>query len=198
MNVDFEDGTLPADWKQIGGGYEIKEEGGNHFLEMQPSTRFIVPMPEGVTDYTIEADMTFMAASDSARWASIMYRIQNEDRPYYQFSVRQDSTATNGVEFAVMTASGSWDVRETASFDEKMEYGATHHLKLTITGERVKQWIDGEELIFTDKATDLTAGDIGLQSNNVTVRFDNLTVRLNRNRCRSSRSRKTIMHRSKP
>ena len=179
MNVDFEDGTLPADWKQIGGGYEIKEEGGNHFLEMQPSTRFIVPMPEGVTDYTIEADMTFMAASDSARWASIMYRIQNEDRPYYQFAVRQDSTATNGVEFAVMTASGSWDVRETASFDEKMEYGATHHLKLTITGERVKQWIDGEELIFTDKATDLTAGDIGLQSNNVTVRFDNLTVRLN-------------------
>ena len=179
MNVDFEDGTLPADWKQIGGGYEIKEEGGNHFLEMQPSTRFIVPMPEGVTDYTIEADMTFMAASDSARWASIMYRIQNEDRPYYQFAVRQDSTATNGVEFAVMTASGSWDVRETASFDEKMEYGATRHLKLTITGERVKQWIDGEELIFTDKATDLTAGDIGLQSNNVTVRFDNLTVRLN-------------------
>ena len=179
FKADFEDGNLPADWKQIGGGYTIGEENGNHFLEMQPSTRFIIPMPEGTADYTVEADMTFMQASNSARWASIMYRVQNQDRPYYQFAVRQDSTATNGVEFAAMTENGAWDVRETASFDGKMEPGLTRHLKVTITGDRVKEWIDGKELIFTDKAADLGAGDIGLQSNLVTVRFDNVTVRLN-------------------
>lgn len=179
FSVDFEDGTLPADWKQLGGSCAVKEENGNHFLEMEPNTRLIIPMPEGAGDYTIEADVTFMQASNSARWASIMYRVQDQDKPYYQFAVRQDATATNGVEFAAMTAGGAWDVRETASFTGKMDDGLTRHFKVTATGNRVKQWIDGKELIFTDKAADLSTGDIGLQSNLVTVRFDNLTVHLN-------------------
>ena len=179
LSVDFEDGILPSDWKQLGGGYSIKEEKGNHFLEMEPNTRFVIPMPEGAGDYTIEADVTFLQASNSARWASIMYRVQDQDRPYYQFAVRQDATTANGVEFAAMTAGGAWDVRETASFTGKMDDGLTRHFKVTAAGNKVKQWIDGKEMIFTDKATDLSTGDIGLQSNLVTVRFDNLTVRLN-------------------
>ena len=77
FSVDFEDGTLPADWKQLGGSCAVKEENGNHFLEMEPNTRLIIPMPEGAGDYTIEADVTFMQASNSARWASIMYRVQD-------------------------------------------------------------------------------------------------------------------------
>ncbi len=175
ISEGFENG-MPASWKSLGGSYSVREENGNHFLEMGPNTRLLIPIPEGVDNYTIEADVTFMSASNAARWASIMVRVQNEDYPYYQFAIRQDATAANGVEFAAMNAAGAWDVRETASAKQPMELGTTHHMKLTITGDRVKQWLDGNELIFTDKAGDLSGGCIGLQSNLVTVRFDNLKV----------------------
>lgn len=181
LDEDFEDG-MPENWSKIGtsGSYEIVSDGsGNHALQLSPYTRVLIPMPEGAGDYIIEGDITFISWANTARWASIMYRIQNDNFPYYQFAIRQDTTAQNGAEFAVRTPNDGWDVRDKASFDGRMDAGVTRRIKIVVTGDRVKQYLDGKELIFTNAAYDYTSGDIGLQADNATVRYDNLKVTLN-------------------
>lgn len=180
IDEDFEGGAVPDGWSKTGtgGDFRVEEDGnGGKALVLDRGTRVRIPMPQGVDDYTIEADLTFLTADDDARWASIMYRIQNEDSPYYQFAVRRNAAAANGVEFAAQN--NGWDVRATGSYSQALAYGKPYRLQVTITGNKVKEWINGEEMIFTDKAADLTGGDIGLQCNNGTVRFDNLKVSLN-------------------
>lgn len=181
VSADFESGALPGGWTKIGstGSYAIKSASGNSYLELQPYTRILIPMPKGVGDYVIDADVTFTQASDPARWASIMYRVQNQDYPYFQFGLRQDTTAANGTEFAYRNPSAAWEVRAKSPFTGKMDYGTTRHMQIIATGNRVKQLLDGKLMEFTDQAGDWLSGDIGLQSDNVVVRFDNVRVQLN-------------------
>ncbi|MDR0505051.1 MAG: hypothetical protein LBG70_04505, partial [Bifidobacteriaceae bacterium] len=92
------------------------DQGGHQLLLNNPTQEFttlLVPLPAGIGDYTIEADLTWLNVRDNARWSSLMYRVQGLDRPYYQMAVRQNSTASNGVEFAYRTSSNAWDVRST-------------------------------------------------------------------------------------
>ncbi len=185
--ADFEDGMLPASWSKIGtsGSYSIESEtvdkgdgktSSNRYLAMGKSTRILIPMPKGAGDYEIEGDITFTQADNSSRWASIMYRIQNKDYPYFQFAIRQTSTASNGTEFAFRNASNAWDVRQKAPFTENMELGAKHHMKVVVYRNKIKQYLDGIELEFADNAGDFLTGDIGLQTDLASVRFDNIKV----------------------
>ena len=135
-------------------------------------------MPAGAGDYTIEVDLMMGPSTDLSRWASIMYRIQGDTHPYYQFAVRKQLTATTGLEFSYMTPTGEWDVRVVKGhYDTFGEY-KIHKLKVEVVGNNVKEYLDGELVIETDKATDFSVGHIGLQSNNMESYFRNLVVTL--------------------
>lgn len=180
LSCDFEDGKVPSDWITKSGSYSVIDDAnGGHTLQLSPYTRVIIPMPSGSGDYEIDADVTYTQSYNSARWASIMYRVQNKDYPYFQFAARQDTTASNGTEFALRNASNAWEVRSKAPSTATMADGKKHHMRLIVTGNRVKQFFDGMEMEFTDQAGDYLTGDIGIQTDNLTADFDNLTVSLN-------------------
>jgi glycerophosphoryl diester phosphodiesterase len=181
LSENFESGSMPEAWQKLKGNAEVVDDGsGNKSLQLQPYTRVLIPMPNGVGDYTIDADVSYTEAANTARWASVMYRVQNQNYPYFQFAVRQNTAAPNGTEFAMLTESGCWDVRRKASFSGgSMDPGVVRHMQITVTGDRVRQTLDGEQMEFTDLAGDYLSGDIGLQTDNLTARFDNIKVQLN-------------------
>lgn len=173
----LEDGTLPGNWLVIQGEAGVV----NGKLELSSPNisnpaRVLIPMEEGAGDYVFEADITFKSADNDARWASLMYRVQDEDYPYYQFAVRRGTSALNGLEFAVRTENNAWDVRDQTFYTEDFQYDETYRLKVIVKGDRVQQFVNGQLFIDTDAATDWSEGDIGFQVSGATVEFDNVLV----------------------
>lgn len=176
-NFDRLDDRLPDGWKVIEGQAAV--ENGKLKLT-SPSTaspaRVLVPLPDESRDIVFEADMTFVSAVEDTRWASLMYRVQSEDYPYYQFAVRRGTTALNGVEFAERDAQNKWVVPEATFFTENFEYNKPYRLKVIISKNRVQQFINNKLVINSDQAMNMKNGDVGFQASGSTVLFDNVKV----------------------
>jgi hypothetical protein len=87
---NVENGSLPQGWKVVEGQGSVQE--GKLVLN-SPATgkpaRVVIPLEDDNNgNYVFEADMTFVSAVEDTRWASIMYRVQKENYPYYQFANR--------------------------------------------------------------------------------------------------------------
>jgi glycerophosphoryl diester phosphodiesterase len=185
---DFEStttGVFPDSLRYVSGtGARVVEVNGNKVLAIGANSEYwntvLKDMPEGIGDYTIEADITFLSANDDARWISLMFRAQDMSYPYFQMAARRNATAANGVEFAHNTPSGwgSWDVRETASFTEAFTYGQSYHWKVEASGNKVREYINDRLIIYTNNAGDYLTGDVGFQVNNATAYVDNFKVSL--------------------
>lgn len=177
LTESFEAAQLPAGWSVIQGEAEVRE---GALLLSSPSTsqpvRVLAPDSVSGGDYVIEADMTFLSAVEDTRWASIMYRVQNRDYPYYQMAIRRGTNALNGVEFAMRTANNQWSVLEKGPYSKAFAYNQTYKLKIIAKGSRVQQFINGQLVTDTNQGSALQNGQIGFQAAGSTVQFDNIRV----------------------
>ncbi|WP_338752367.1 glycerophosphodiester phosphodiesterase family protein [Bacillus sp. FJAT-52991] len=169
--------SLPAGWKVVEGQASVQN---GKLTLTSPSTsqpaRVVVPLAEETGDYVIEADMTFLSAVEDTRWASVMYRIQSEDYPYYQMAIRRGTTALNGVEFALRNDRNQWEVHDKTFYSEPFAFNQTYRVKVVVKGNRVQQYINDQLVIDTDAASALAKGGIGFQAVGTTVQFDNVRV----------------------
>jgi glycerophosphoryl diester phosphodiesterase len=173
-----ENGALPQGWKVVEGQGSVQD--GKLVLN-SPATnkpaRVVVPLEDDNNgNYVFEADMTFVSAVEDTRWASIMYRVQNENYPYYQFAIRRGTAALNGLEFAERTEKNAWNVTETNFYKENFEYNKSYHLKVIASKNRVQQYVDGELVVDTAGASKWLDGDIGFQAAGSTVQYDNVKL----------------------
>jgi len=179
------DGTMPEGWTRKEGTTASRAAVRGGAFELQasaaPDNPSRVLLPDYLSlfgDYKIEADVTHVSANDTARWHSIMYRIQNGDYPYYQMAVRQDATAANGVEFAERNPANGWSILDKGPFKERIDADKMYHYKVVAIGNRVQEWINGSLIVDTDSAVTYAKGSIGLQANGSVMRVDNLRVTL--------------------
>ncbi|WP_274364352.1 glycerophosphodiester phosphodiesterase family protein [Paenibacillus thermotolerans] len=182
---DAADGALPQGWIRIQGTTASKAGVVSGAFELDARTspdnpsRVLLPEYLGLFgNYRIEADVTHLAANDPSRWHSIMYRVQNNNYPYYQMAVRQNATAANGVEFAERTPANQWNVPDRASFTENISADKMYRYKIMLKGNRVQEWIDDKLLIDNDLADTYSKGRIGLQADGSHMRVDNIKVSL--------------------
>ncbi|WP_230876085.1 MULTISPECIES: glycerophosphodiester phosphodiesterase family protein [Paenibacillus] len=178
-------GTLPQGWTRKQGTTAGAAAVNNGAFEIDASaapdnpSRVLLPDYLGAFgNYKIEADITHLAANNTARWNSIMYRIQNDNYPYYQMAVRQDATAANGVEFAERTPANGWNVMEKGSYTEAINPNKLYHYTILAYGNRVQEWIGSQLVIDTDRATSYAKGRIGLQADGSKMKVDNIRVTL--------------------
>lgn len=179
------DGVMPEGWSRKEGTTASKAavQQGAFVLDALASpdnpSRVLLPEYLGLFgSYKIEADATHLAAGDSARWNSIMYRIQNNDYPYYQMAVRQGATATNGVEFAERTPANAWNVMEKGSYTEAISSSKLYHYTVKAKDNRVQEFINDKLIVDTDVASAYTKGRIGIQANGSKMKLDNVRVTL--------------------
>ncbi len=177
LEEDFEAGVLPDGFEVIEGHATVKD-GALELTstDISSPSRVIFSVADGIGDFVFEADVTFQSAVNDARWASLMFRIQNEDYPYYQFAARKGTSALNGLEFAIRTESNSWNVPMKTFYPEDFGYDETYRMKIIAKGERVQQFVNGQLVIDTDMADQYLEGDLGFQVSGATVAFDNVKV----------------------
>lgn len=179
VEEDFDqlEGALPEGWSVIQGQASVED---GKLKVSSPSSaspaRVLVPLPDKNGNIVFEADMTFVSAVEDTRWASMMFRVQSANYPYYQFAIRRGTTALNGAEFAERNAQNKWVVPEATFFTEKFEYNKPYRIKIIASNNRVQQFINNKLVINTDQASGLLNGDIGFQANGSTVLFDNVKV----------------------
>lgn len=180
VEQDFDritNGALPEGWKVVQGNAEV-QDGKLTLTSSATSTpaRVVVPLNTEIGDYVFEADMTFLSAVEDTRWASMMFRIQSENYPYYQSAIRRGTTALNGLEFAERNSKNQWVVPEATHYTENFEYNKSYRVKIIASQNRVQQFINDKLVINTDLASNWLAGDVGFQATGATVQFDNVTV----------------------
>lgn len=170
---DFSSG-LSDDYRIVEGNNVRVEEGS---LYLGPSCRVLLPeFLDDFGSYIIECEATIINPNESSRWASVMYRIQDEDYPYYQMCIRSGATASNGVEFAERTTANAWNVMDTAAFTENISPDKMYDIKIEVNGANVNQYINDTLTQSVDKAVVWTKGGIGFQANGSTMKVDSVKV----------------------
>nr|WP_088830710.1 glycerophosphodiester phosphodiesterase family protein [Paenibacillus tyrfis] len=179
------DGVLPPGWTRIEGttpGAAVVKAGAFELnASSAPDNPSRVLLPDYLKlfgNYKIEADVTHLSANDAARWNSIMFRIQNNDYPYYQMAVRKDATASNGVEFAERTPANAWNVTDRGSNSEAIDPAKMYRYTVKAYGNRVQELIDNRVMVNTDAASAYAKGGIGLQANGSRMKVDNIRITL--------------------
>ena len=179
------DGELPEGWTlsptlKNGGSAEVKD--GKLIIDASTVELGKVLLPETLSaygNYAIEADVAFLSSRDASRWMSLVARQQPTDQDYYHMCVRRTTTASNGVEFAVRSASG-WNVLTTASAKKDLGLDREVHLKMCIADNWVYEYVDGKEVLtgeFLDGIRNAFAtGGVGIQANYSKISVDNVKV----------------------
>jgi len=181
-------GTMPQGWSRIQGSTAGKAavDAGAFLLDARTApdnpSRVLLPEHLGLFgNYKIEADVTHLAANDPTRWHSIMYRVQNNNYPYYQMAVRQNAKAANGVEFAERTPANAWNVKDRTFFTEEISASRMYRYTVKLHGNRVQEWINDQLLLDNDLADSYERGRIGLQADGSLMKVDNIKITLQEN-----------------
>lgn len=182
---NIENGTLPSGWTMLQGSSTEKAVVQDGALVLTSSAAYSDPirvmLPEYLRvfeNYKISVDSTCLAAVNNTRWNSVMFRIQENTNQYYQMAVRQNATATNGVEFAQRTPSDTWNVPDTGSYSEALDANKMYNYEVKVYGSRVRESINGNVVVDSNMATEYTKGGIGFQAEGSTMKVDNIKITL--------------------
>lgn len=127
-------------------------------------------------NYSITASGTITQKANDSRWTSIMHRVQNNNDPYYQLCIRANANATNGVELAYKTTEGSWAYHGKAGFTSALSPSSLYEFNITVKESSLSAGINGEELLSSDAAGDLTCGRVGLQASGCLAEYDYVKI----------------------
>ncbi|MEQ2456120.1 glycerophosphodiester phosphodiesterase family protein [Flavonifractor hominis] len=139
----------------------------------------VLPVWNFDRDFCIEAEVRMTSAVDSSRWMAVSYGVRPNsavegEYTFRQMAVRQNATATNGVEFALMTdgESHGWNVTHTGSYHEAIDPAKTYKLTVLYRNGNIYEYIN-EELIIVAK--NIPAEQV---NGKIAFTFDRLTAEM--------------------
>ena len=203
QNFDsVEDNTLPEGFSILNNISTVTSENAAYVSEgslildgtsnsYTPSGISLPDYLNNFSDYNFSADVTILNANNNSRWFSLMYRIQEDPYMYYQMAIRQNATASNGVEFAQRTQANSWNVAATKSFSEAIDANKMYKVNVKTNGNRIQESINDEILIDSNNATDYSIGGLGIQSAGCKIKVDNIKVVLQEDQLEDKKSNYT-------
>ena len=175
------EGALPEGWRIIENSAAAigVKDGALELNALAQPARVLLPQELDIFgDYRIDISATHVRANDTARWHSIMYRVQNGNYPYYQMAVRQGATAANGVEFAERTPQNAWNVIAASSYTSAIQADQMYKYTVKAHGDRVQQLINDELVTHTAAARNHQKGGVGLQANGSIMKVESVRVAL--------------------
>lgn len=175
QNFDHAQGALPEGWRAVTGDWRIAN--GTLLADSLTSDAYITFGQPSWQNYEVEASVTFRKVRNPSRWVSILVRATPDGRtPWSQVPIRFDTTASNGVEFAVRTDKG-WSVRQKAVARTACRLNKARRLRVVVRGARVDGYLDGQHVVGSEFCVDRTTGCVGLGASGCIAEFDNVRVR---------------------
>ncbi len=128
-------------------------------------------------DYKIKANAAVTKKADEKRWMSVMYRVQNDDSPYYQLCVRANASLDDGVELAHRNASSEWLYHGKGAFTEALSPDKMYEFTADIHGYFGAAYINGEKIVETlDGLSDYPMGKVGFQVCGATAEIEDVKI----------------------
>lgn len=128
-------------------------------------------------DYQVSVNMSMLKAVNEKRWASVVFRLQNNKSLYYQMAVRSNATLSNGIEIAEHISSG-WNVTHTAAYSEQLSAAKTYKMEVKAKGNTAAIFINGTPINISESVTTHATGKLGLQVNSCKAVFSDYKVTL--------------------
>ncbi len=176
VNETFDGTTLPAGWSVVDGTWKV--QGGRLVgTSASASQQSRITFGSPLTDFRIESHLRFDSALDGARWVAFGLDLAPSGAvPWSIATLRNGSTATNGLEFAQRTPTNTWNVTDTAAAPLQVGIGKEVAVAVEVRGTRATWYVDGRESLRTTMVNRSTTGVQGLLVNGATVSFDDLKV----------------------
>lgn len=156
VRYDFEDADLLnyCTMRMAGSGYARIHSG---VLEVNGTTsntfeNVVFPVWNFDRDFCYEAEVQLKSAVSDSRWMAVSYGLTPVDTQFqydfWQMAVRQNATASNGIECAHM--SGGWNVTHTASYRQALSPAETYRLTILYRDGVIYEYLNEEFLIKSE------------------------------------------------
>ncbi|MEU5976854.1 glycerophosphodiester phosphodiesterase family protein [Streptomyces sp. NPDC047315] len=176
LSTDFSGTSLPAGFRAVEGAWQVKD-GRLHGTSADSGQQSRITFGEHLDNFRIEVTARFESVRDSARWAALGLDVPADGAvPWSIATVRSNSTAGNGLEFAERTAAGAWNVTDTAAAPTAAGTGRDVRLAVEVHGTKARWFFDGKEALRTTRLARSEKGVEALVVNGATVSFDDLKV----------------------
>lgn len=176
VSETFDGTTLPTGWKAVDGAWKV-QSGRLVGTSTSASQLSRITFGKPLVDYRIESHLRFDSAIDGARWVAFGLDLAPSGAvPWSIATLRNGSTATNGLEFAQRTPSNTWNVTDTAAAPLQVGVGKEVAVAVEVRGSRATWYVDGRESLHTSMANRTAGGVQALLVNGATVSFDDLKV----------------------
>ncbi|WBQ07762.1 glycerophosphodiester phosphodiesterase [Kribbella sp. CA-293567] len=176
VNETFDGPGLPAGWKAVDGTWKVQNGrlvGTSATASQLSRITFGAPL----TDYRIESRLRFDSALDAGRWVAFGLDLAPAGAvPWSIATLRNGSTAANGLEFAQRTPSNTWSVTDTAAAPIEVGVGKEVAVAVEVRGSRATWYVDGRQSLRTSMVNRTAGGVQALVVNGATVSFDDLKV----------------------
>lgn len=130
-------------------------------------------------DFCIQAQVRIKDAVNDSRWCGIAFGARSaggtgtfSQYSFWQFGLRKDPTASNGVECARMLPGGAWSTQCAAPLSASMEEGQVYTLTVLYQNGVVCHYVDGVLVLRADVADQSTV------DGRVAFTFDGATAEL--------------------
>jgi glycerophosphoryl diester phosphodiesterase len=176
VDETFDGTTLPTGWNVVDGTWKVQNgrlTGTSATASQLSRITFGTPL----TDFRIESHLRFESAVDAARWVAFGLDLAPAGAvPWSIATLRNGSTAANGLEFAQRTPSNTWNVTDTAAAPIAVGVGKEVALAVEVRGARATWYVEGREALRTTMVNRSASGVQALLVNGATVSFDDLLV----------------------
>ncbi|OZV84386.1 glycerophosphodiester phosphodiesterase [Micromonospora echinospora] len=171
---NFDSGTLPAGWRAIDGDWKVVD--GRLVGTATSGTRKIT-FGRHLEHFRFSATVRFEKVNEATRWTALGLDVPASGAtPWWIATMRSGSTAANGLEFAQLTPSGSWNVTNTTAAPYAAGTGRDVKVAIEVHGNQARWFLDGRQLMRTSSLQRSTDGGQALVVNGATVSFDDVTV----------------------
>ena len=175
LSESFDSGSMPEGWNVVGGTWEVRDGALVGASDGAGDAKIL--FGENREHFAIDADVTFESAANSARWlALVLDGPADGSTPWQHAAVRNDSSASNGVEFAQRTAGNTWRVTDTGSTKAPIGIDTEAHLRVEVNGNVGTWYINGDKIMTTRQLVRTADGVQGLIANASVVRYDNIVL----------------------
>ncbi|MFE1409029.1 glycerophosphodiester phosphodiesterase [Streptomyces sp. NPDC058770] len=176
VSEDFSGNSLPAGFRPAEGTWEVKN-GRLYGTSADSNQQSRITFGEHLDDFRIEVTARFESVKDSARWTAMGLDVPaNGSVPWSIATMRSGTTASNGLEFAQRTPTGTWNVTDTAAAASAAGTDRDVRIAVEVHGTKARWFFDGREAMRTTRVARSAEGVEALVVNGSTVSFDDLKV----------------------
>ena len=175
LSEDFAAGTLPEGWAAVEGTWQVVD--GRLVGTSVGSQLSRLTFGPHLDNYRLEATVRFDTVANSSRWAALGLDLAADGSvPWWIATMRSQSTAGNGIEFAERTAGNTWNVTETAASPIGAGTGRDVRVAVEVQGSQARWYVDGQQVLDTRSLRRSEDGRLGFVVNGAQVAFDDVVV----------------------